>query len=647
MITGDIIRTKDGRRFRMGRVLKAGLIGIVHEGFEEGTEKKVAIKTPAPNLSQDAQSRFRQEYDVLKALADKMADRLYVPWVLQGENETSSGKALVMEYIGEDRLLTDHLPPPETPGLKHEKMALRAAVQYARLLEFLHESDYTCQDRKLADLRWLEDGEDGRLVVLDWNVVGIGEAQRVDDIYLFGMLWYQLLAGRYPSATLNLLDDNLWRDGRITYGTRQILAKILSRDAANQFPTAKGLRQQLQNREQVLAKSGQQLLHEAYPLYEQLGPFLLGQQDPSTPPDFRQEWQALDLFDLAWRLGEQVESERDELLQLVQDQGNRLINQIEQAFLNANYNESIEAVQQAIQIAQKTNDNGLRLRILRWQRLVKAGLHGLDENIFLKKMGLQEPLVGHIQRLETASEATTDVQWVRWINEYEREVLSQLPATGKKATIFLQELKTEMEVRQLWHHTSSLEQREAYQEAEKVVDDLVRKLEAFTSTDSYKETLQNRFPQDLLAWQQALATKARMQETLNYWEEKLSTAAIQKKPYYLAYLMTTNILDELSAYNEMASTTIDEIAPILPLLNELYLSRDYAVIEPARWDAVVVKAKELLSRPSLPEPVRVEAELLLAEAKKTADIYFELSFAATDRVALAIYEAFDQENENP
>ena len=229
MPTGDRVRSGSDE-YVLGQPLKAGTIGLVYEAKHTVTGQQMAAKVPVPNLSAEGRQRFWQEYDVLQELANQMRGLTFtVPEVKKGTVVGRSEEVLLLEFVPERLVFTSKvLPLLEQPnGLAGEKLALEAAVQYARLLEHLHVINYTCPDRKLADLRWQPLGDSGRLIVLDWNVVEQGDAGRANDLYLFGSLWYQLLAGRYPSANMNALDDGRWRNGKISYGTRLLVIQAL------------------------------------------------------------------------------------------------------------------------------------------------------------------------------------------------------------------------------------------------------------------------------------------------------------------------------------------------------------------------------------------------------------------------------------
>lgn len=398
MAEGDIVTVQpEGRRYKLGPFLKAGLLGVVYPGTNLDTyQREAAVKLPAPNLNPEALARFRQEYEVLNELYRQLLPHPHVPWVKKGSVAGKGTEAYVLQYIGEEQMLTNRLPVPDAPYLAREKMALQAASDYARLLVALHSLNYTCQDRKLADLRWQKDDgpAGGRLIVLDWNVVEKGAERRPEDIYLFGLLWYQLLAGRYPSNYLNPLDDALWRGGLVSYGTRRLLMNALVPALAGGYESASKLYEAVERRKDLLNLSAERLLAQARPLLERFSLPRYAQE----APELESEWQALDLVDLAYRLGADAQPERERLYQLVANQGDRLITQVQQAFLVTRYEEGEAAVKAAEAIANSYNDPHLRLKVARWKMLIRAGRAAVRERSGLRP--IRESLAGYVAALE-------------------------------------------------------------------------------------------------------------------------------------------------------------------------------------------------------------------------------------------------------
>lgn len=414
MPTGDIVRSGSDE-FLLGRPLKAGVIGLVYEAEHLVTRQKKAVKVPVPNLSAEGRQRFRQEHDVLKALAEQMRGlTLTVPKVEKGEIVGRDEEALLLEFVPESLVFTGKLLPLlEQGGLDGEKLALEAAGQYARLLENLHALHYTCPDRKLADLRWLPAGDTGRLIVLDWNVVEKDNSadaaqvkeRRTNDLYLFGSLWYQMLAGRYPSANMNALDNGRWRDGKISYGTRLLVIQALE----GGFEDATALRTAVQCRLAALNQPVETLDKEVQDLLPTVITPLR-----NVKPDFEQEWQALDKADLLVRLGVNLEDERERLCEIVKKQGDRLVSVVQQSFLTTRYEDGETAAQevliQAESLANSRQDVPLRLRIARWHTLINAGKTAIAEGYGLRQH--RETLAKVVENLEEGvSENFDDHQW--------------------------------------------------------------------------------------------------------------------------------------------------------------------------------------------------------------------------------------------
>ncbi|MEW5987490.1 MAG: hypothetical protein AB1791_12725 [Chloroflexota bacterium] len=526
MAANDIVRSLvDGREYLLGPFLKAGLIGAVYPAVSMDSERtRVAVKLPAPGLNSEGLARFRQEDEVMEKLADKLGQPLLIPWVQKGENKTSGGEALILQYVGEETLLAGQLPSPEQP-LAREVMALRAAADYARLLEALHSLNYTCQDRKLTDLRWLDD----QLVVLDWNVVedNRGAAGRADDLYLFAVLWYQLLAGRYPLANLNPLDDALWRDGRVSYGTRRLLVKALTPALTDRYPTAEALRAALTERLQTVTKPPAALLSEARPLFTALQHARAaydrairygGANLRDLPfPDLEQEWRALDLFDLAYRQGDQsVLDERDESLRFVGSQGERLALQMEQAFRLTRYDLGAQAAEWAEAIANQSNDLALRLRVARWRLLIRAGQQVMEEGLQLRPV--REALSTWLHEVEQATPATRPEEWEQWRQRLARIVAeAKLPASSRTAAL-LDDLKYELQARAAVARAKQLEFEGDY---EKAIEQLPGAIRGREGVKTYQELLGRLLP-DLEHWRHTLEERARAKKVMATFRQTIA-----------------------------------------------------------------------------------------------------------------------------
>lgn len=221
----------DGKPYFLGPYLASGLIGVVFPAFaEDDPERKkpaFAVKVPASNLTDNLKGRFWQEFDVLNATSRKWLELHpgeLSPFPKTQKVSRGDSEVLAMEFVPDEtiisRVLNDEAP------LRRERQYVGAALQYARMLQVLHQAGYVCPDRKTDDVRWLE--EQKRLVVLDWNVVeplkslGVDEKQ---EYAIFGSLWYQYLTGKVPSGLMSLLDDSAW--GGLTLGMREILDGLM------------------------------------------------------------------------------------------------------------------------------------------------------------------------------------------------------------------------------------------------------------------------------------------------------------------------------------------------------------------------------------------------------------------------------------
>lgn len=410
MATERFVLVKD-KKYRITSYVHAGQFGTVYEAISppEGTQReKVAVKIPAPNLNREQLETFYNEYEFMIRLGDKIQEEeKFIPWIEKGsleEKDKGSTDVLVMEYLPKDKMLGTKLGEHDHNLLEREEMAIRAAVQYAKLLVALHDLGYTCQDRKTTDLRWIQkdikDPLDGRLVVLDWNVVhenADGESVS-KDIFKFGSLWYQLMVAKFPPESPNVYQDELWRDGGISYGARYILRRALAASQHERYVSAKDLLDDLENLSKLYKTRHEELWNTAQSLFEEARRSdqevqrILTQTQRFYDPRQGQEVsrliakalnagrQALSYFDLAWRKGStDVEAARSDCLKLVRGQPERLLRHLKHAFDVSNYKIGLDVAEWVKQAASEVGEHGLRLRAARWEALLKAYQDGLKD----------------------------------------------------------------------------------------------------------------------------------------------------------------------------------------------------------------------------------------------------------------------------
>ncbi len=291
------------KTYRMGNYLASGQLGTVYPAWEEregmsdtptkeewGSPQK-AIKKPNPKLDESGIERFWAEYEVLKKVNNKWSEffpSFPSPFLQaeQGQMEGQDVDVLVMEFVPEEWELSTLLLKKK--GMDREKLALEAALQYARLLKVLHAAGYTCTDRKVGDLFF--DEEKSRLIVLDWNVVkNYTPAEVQNEHGIFATLWYQFLVGKNPPVVFNPLDDETWLDDKtqteISLGTRELLTNIwFGRYANNEGKLAEDIKEWLNQLQQV----------------------------PKNPSNEQDLWRKLVLLDLAKRLAPNGERQQYE-----------------------------------------------------------------------------------------------------------------------------------------------------------------------------------------------------------------------------------------------------------------------------------------------------------------------------------------------
>jgi hypothetical protein len=243
---------KAPKRFRIGRCLGEGGMGIVYEAFDEERGARVALKT-VRDLTPDSLARFKQEF---RALADVHHPNLVSLGELVSEGdrwfftmELVLGTDLLAYVRPDDVIARENAPtmsaasfavaPTVEPvratgggtGPRFDEGRLRSSLaQLAAGLGAVHDAGLVHRDVKPSNVRVTEDD---RVVLLDFGLVTDGAGQRVSadtqfagtpvymapeqaargvagpaaDWYAFGVLLYEALTGNTPfdGAPLDIL----------------------------------------------------------------------------------------------------------------------------------------------------------------------------------------------------------------------------------------------------------------------------------------------------------------------------------------------------------------------------------------------------------------------------------------------------------
>jgi hypothetical protein len=463
-----LINREDGVQFVTGKRLGSGLLAVVYAA-RSADGRQAAVKLPAPNLSPDQFKRFEEEHDLLVQLRQTLLDPT-VPMAWWGKDDENGRQVLLLE-MAPDNKLNDHLQ--QLDGWDREEVALKAAEQYAVLLQKLHTLSrdggigYTCADRKIGDLRW----DKGKLVVLDWNAVRPQQNDGVqEDIHTFATLWYQLLTGRYAGSNLQLLNDAAWADGQVSIGTRAILLKAFSAQYTNAAELVRDIQNWLtdiRRNPESLYQLGKEALDKATAANNAAQTRLnaLRQQEYSDTVDIStlalaEENNALRYLDAATHKGHvEAAAEREKALQLAQNQGERLVANAALAFEITRY----ELAEQALAWANRTLSQAeqlstitakLQLRVKRWQLLFHAGLIAIDEaDISLRDVrnalanavrqleqadAQREPQIGDWSQAQRAIKDITDGMYRHYGNNPVTSLLNLFIVEAQCRTLFIQ-----------------------------------------------------------------------------------------------------------------------------------------------------------------------------------------------------------------
>ncbi|NDJ52101.1 MAG: tetratricopeptide repeat protein [Chloroflexi bacterium] len=199
-------------RFEIKNIIGQGAMGDVYRGFDRQTEDYVAIKTLRAEIrDRDIIERFEREGEALRQL-----NHPNIVKMIQFGRE--AGKTyIVMEYVSSGDLdqLLEHTPQPPVNQVLNIALDLADALTRAHRLEIIH------RDLKPANVLIAEDGSP-RLT--DFGVAYLGGASSLTaagsvvgtyaylspeaalglqlderaDIWSFGVILYEMLAGRRP-----------------------------------------------------------------------------------------------------------------------------------------------------------------------------------------------------------------------------------------------------------------------------------------------------------------------------------------------------------------------------------------------------------------------------------------------------------------
>ncbi|HDQ70713.1 MAG TPA: hypothetical protein ENN19_01300, partial [Chloroflexi bacterium] len=155
---------------------------------------------------------------------------------------------------GHPFVVQEKAPPPferfAVNNRSDEQRLLAVALAIAEVIALAHQHDLALTDFEPNTkwdricLRWLDGDAADRfeLKIIDWNVTG-GPEDAAQDLFYFGLHLYHFFFGHHltlsqddrPPANLSVVTPG-W--DQITEGSRQILQRLLHRDASRRYPQA-------------------------------------------------------------------------------------------------------------------------------------------------------------------------------------------------------------------------------------------------------------------------------------------------------------------------------------------------------------------------------------------------------------------------
>ncbi|MBC7803623.1 MAG: serine/threonine protein kinase, partial [Candidatus Parcubacteria bacterium] len=255
-------------RYRLGRVLGRGAMGVVYEGLDPALNRRVAIKTILKNAAIDDETALA--YSAQFAREAQAAGRLNHPNIVQVHDFAEEGEIayLVMEYI-QGRELRGYFDARE----KFEPAeAVRIMGELLDALDFAHEAGVIHRDVKPANVMLdaqrrvkLADFGVARIQDSERSAVGTmvgtpafmspeqiqgGKIDRRTDLFSAGVVLYQLLTGEQPftgagawTVAKKIMQDDPPRPSAVALSVSPafdaIVNKALAKSQADRYSSAR------------------------------------------------------------------------------------------------------------------------------------------------------------------------------------------------------------------------------------------------------------------------------------------------------------------------------------------------------------------------------------------------------------------------
>ena len=259
--------TKLGR-YKLGKVLGRGAMGVVYEGLDPSLNRRVAIKTILKNAAIDSETALM--YSAQFAREAQAAGRLNHPNIVQVHDFAEEGEIayLVMEYI-QGRELRSFFDAKE---MFEPAEAVRIMCELLDALDFAHEAGVIHRDVKPANV--MLDSQ-RRVKLADFGVARIqdsersaagtmvgtpafmspeqisgGKIDRRTDVFSAGVVFYQMLTGEQPftgagawTVAKKIMQDDPPPASSVAKSVSPvydgIVNKALAKKQADRFSTAK------------------------------------------------------------------------------------------------------------------------------------------------------------------------------------------------------------------------------------------------------------------------------------------------------------------------------------------------------------------------------------------------------------------------
>lgn len=202
-VAGEIVAS----RYRLGKILDEGAIGIVFQATDSVLGRELAIKMLSPRVVAHPEARRRFERQVRASAAIEHPNAVKIR-----DFGYDEGRPYIAMELLRGSSLADHVSAMGKPALAR---TLKISYDVADVLADAHAEGLIHRDIKPENIFLERSGDLERVVVLGLGLASLVEGQDVGagcDIYALGRVIFELVTGRPPyvaDATSEILDQRV------------------------------------------------------------------------------------------------------------------------------------------------------------------------------------------------------------------------------------------------------------------------------------------------------------------------------------------------------------------------------------------------------------------------------------------------------